>query len=842
MRAAGARGARSWPALLAPFSRYAADHGLVSQTSMRPTQVAQKVLMGLRDAFEQRARRSPLTKSEPPKVLGDGPNPSVHKIAVLGNHLPRQCGIATFTADLSRAISDEYGELECFVLAMNDPGKHYAYPAPVRFEIAATDVASYRRAADYLNASHTDVLSVQHEYGIFGGKAGAHVLALLRELRMPIVTTLHTILAEPNAAQRAVMTDLLEVSTRVVCMSLGGAALLKSVYGADPAKVDNIPHGIPRLPDARRSKARLGLTGKQTILTFGLLSPGKGLEHVIDALPAILEQHPDVVYIVLGATHPHVKERHGETYRLMLESRARRLGVAGNIIFHNRFVEPAELAEFLAAADIYVTPYLSPEQATSGTLAYAVGSGKAVISTPYLYATELLAERRGVLVPWPKDDPGGIARAVVAVLGDPALSAGIRERAAAYGRGMFWPEVARSYVASFEQARAEHAVNRRTEFRAKTLAQRPQALPEVRLDHLRLLSDDTGLLQHAIYSVPRYEDGYCLDDNARALLLMARLQETSSDDLVIVRAMMARYLAYVSHAHDRSTGRFRNFMSFARHWDGEIGSDDSQGRAIWGLGAVVGNSEDGGARSLADSIFHGGLPAILELGSPRAWAYALLGIDEYLGAFQGESKVEAIRQQLATRLLERYRVSRREGWDWFEDSVTYDNARLSQALIVSGARTGSDELLGTGLESLRWLTEVQRSERGYFAPIGSNGFHERGGARAEFDQQPIEACAMVSACLDAERATGDARWALEARRAFDWFLGQNALQQSLYDPRTGACHDGLHADRVNQNQGAEATLSFLLALVEMREAAQAAGSGNTYDRDSAMTELEESAR
>jgi glycosyltransferase involved in cell wall biosynthesis len=766
--------------------------------------------------------------------------PSSSKIAMLGNHLPRQCGIATFTADLSRAISDEYADVESFVLAMNEPGKRYVYPSSVRFEVAATDIASYRRAADYLNSSHADVVSVQHEYGIFGGKAGAHVLALLRELRMPVVTTLHTILAEPGPAQRAVMLELLDVSARVVCMSVGGASLLKTAYGAAPDKVDVIPHGIPRLPDARRSKARLGLADKQTILTFGLLSPGKGIEHVIDALPAIVKQHPDALYVVLGATHPHVKERHGETYRLMLEARARRLGVDSSIIFHNRFVEPEELAEFLAAADIYVTPYLSPEQATSGTLAYAVGSGKAVVSTPYLYAKELLAERRGVLVPWPKDDPGGIARAVVAVLGDAALSAGIRERAAAYGRGMLWPEVARSYVACFERARAEHAANRRDVFRAKTLAQRPPALPEVCLEHLRLLTDDTGLLQHAIYSVPRYEDGYCLDDNARALLLMARLQEACNEDVEIARALMARYLAYVSHAFDRGTGRFRNFMSYTRQWQGEIGSDDCHGRAIWAVGAVVGNSEDIGARSLADSIFHGALPAILELGSPRTWAYALLGIDEYLGAFQGESKVEAIRQQLAGRLLHLHRTVSRRDWAWFEEDVTYDNARLSQALIVSGARTGSDEMLTVGLQSLQWLVELQRTHEGdgYFAPIGSNGFHQRGHGKAEFDQQPIEACAMVSACLDAERATGDARWALEARRAFDWFLGQNALQQPLYDPRTGACHDGLHPDRVNQNQGAEATLSFLLALTEMREAEHVARSGDMHEREQLATQEE----
>jgi glycosyltransferase involved in cell wall biosynthesis len=746
---------------------------------------------------------------------------AIRRVAMLGSYAPRQCGIATFTTDLSDAIAAEFADLDCFVLAMNDAGRHHAYQSRVRFEIAENDVASYRRAADFLNVNPVDVVCLQHEYGIFGGKAGSHVLALLRELRMPIVTTLHTILAEPNPLQREVMDEITRLSERLVVMSTYGAALLRDVHGVAETKIDLIPHGIPSLPSKSRSKDQLGVEGKSVILTFGLLSPDKGIEHVIDALPAILARYPDAVYIVLGATHPHVKRTHGEIYRLALESRARKLGVDSSMIFHDRFVSHDELAEFLAAADIYVTPYLKPEQITSGTLAYAVGSGKAVISTPYSYARELLADGRGVLVPW--RDPQAIAANVIDLLGDDAKRLALSQRAAAYGRAMVWPAVARSYVESFARARSEHADRLRASFQARTLAKQATGLPEINLDHVRLMTDETGILQHATFSVPRYDDGYCLDDNARALLLMALLDDAGTEDVKVVRALAVRYLAFLNHAFDGRLDRFRNFMSYERHWTEASGSDDSHGRALWALGTVVGRSWDPGRQSLAGRLFHAALPAVTKLTSPRAWAFALLGIDEYLHAFRGDSNVQLVRKTLSERLHGLLSRTSTRDWPWFEDRVTYCNARLPQALILSGASMERPEMKAAGLRSLEWLVDVQRSPDGYFAPIGSNGFFERGKHQAVFDQQPVEAYATVSACLDARRVTGDGRWSDHARRAFDWFLGQNQLQQSLYDVTTGGCRDGLHADRVNENQGAESTLSFLLTLLEMRSADRAAG-------------------
>ncbi len=738
------------------------------------------------------------------------------KVALLGSHLPRQCGIATFTSDLTDALQAEVEELDCFVVAMNDVGKRYSYRERVRFEVSEGEIASYRRAADFLNVNAIDVVSLQHEYGIFGGKSGSHVLAWLRELRMPVVTTLHTILAEPNASQRAVMDEVVQLSERIVVMSRTGAELLQKVHRVPDGKIELIPHGIDGIPFDGGKKDLFGVEGQSVILTFGLLSPDKGIEYVIDALPSILAKFPKTVYIVLGATHPHVKERHGETYRLMLENRAMRLGVAPHVLFHNRFVSRPELREFLSVADIYVTPYLKPEQITSGTLAYALGSGKAVISTPYWYAEELLAEGRGILVPW--RDPKSIAKGVIDLLSDDDARLSLRKRAAAYGREMAWPRVAQKYAACFESAIHDYGLRRASAPQSRALAGRTVELPELKLNHLRAMSDSTGLIQHADYNVPCYNEGYCLDDNARALLLTALLEDSGVEEAVEVRALAARYLAFVSHAFNPATGRFRNKMSYARTWLEDCGSEDSHARALWALGTVVGRSVDPGRQSLGGHLFHVALPVAVEFTSPRAWAFTLLGIVEYLRAFQGDSLVQSMQLTLAERLLVAYRGVSVPGWNWFETSVTYSNARLPQALIAVGHYVNNSEMLAAGLESLAWLVREQTSSAGYFTPFGSNGFWPKGQAKALFDQQPVEASGIVSACLEASRTTGDVAWLREARRAFYWFLGDNHLQAALYDDATGGCRDGLHQERINENQGAESTLAFLLSLHELRTA------------------------
>lgn len=739
---------------------------------------------------------------------------AVQRVALLGNYLPRHCGIATFTTDLTNAIADNVPSIECSVVAMNDAGRRHAYPDRVKFEIAESDLASYRRATDFLNVGAIDVLCLQHEYGIFGGKAGSHVLAVLEDVRMPIVTTLHTILGQPSSEQRRVMDEVIRLSSRMIVMSRRGAELLREVHGVPADKIDLIPHGIPVLPNPLASKKRLGVLDTMQLLTFGLLSPDKGIEYVIDALPAVVARHPSAIYVVVGATHPHVKASQGETYRRSLQLRAHKLGVDKHVVFHDRFVSAAELGEFLSAADIYITPYLNPEQITSGTLAYAVGTGKAVISTPYQYAREVLDDGRGILVPW--RDSEAIGAALLTLIDDPKELAALGARAAEYGRDMVWPSVARQYAASFERALRESTTRRRSASAARSRTRRPADLPEQNLQHLRALTDDTGILQHAAFSVPRYEDGYCLDDNARALLLTTMIVDAGIDDQTTTSALSSRYLAFVSHAWNSELCRFRNFMSYSRAWLEPHGSDDSHGRALWALGTVVGRSHEPGRKSLGSELFHAALPAVCDLESPRASALALLGIHEFLRAFQGESRVELLQQRLGDALLSRFqRPGASPDWLWCEDVVAYDNARLPQALIVTGDQLGRDEMTAAGLASLRWLVDLQHADGGVFAPIGSNGFYPRNGERARFDQQPIEACAMVSAGLDAWRVTGDQYWVGEMWRAFNWFTGENELGVSLYDPSTGGCRDGLHPDRSNENQGAESTLSFLLALADM---------------------------
>ena len=742
-------------------------------------------------------------------------NSPISRIAFIGNYLPRQCGIATFTTDLCEAIAIEHSDTTCIALPVNDVEGGYSYPSRVRFELTEKDIESYRRAADFLNINNVDLVCLQFEYGIFGGHAGSHILTLLRELRMPIVTTLHTILREPDAPQRRVLQEVAALSDRLVVMSGRGVEFLQTVYRVLPGKIDLIPHGIPDLPfvDPSFHKDLFGVEGKIVLLSFGLLSANKGIENVIAALPAILAKHPNVVYFIVGATHPHVKRHEGESYRLSLQWLAQEKRVAGHVIFYNRFVSLEELVEFIGAADIYITPYLNPAQIVSGTLAYTLGAGKAVISTPYWYAEEMLAEERGALVPF--CDAEALAEQVIDLLDNPAKRHGMRKRAYLFGRDMVWSQVARRYMEIFQRARAERRHFTPTDFAVKPLDKRPGELPPLKLDHLRRMTDDTGMFQHAIFTVPNYREGYTIDDNARALTVSTLLEELGNGQAL---ELASRYLAFVWYAFNTETRRFRNFMDYQRNWLEESGSDDSHGRTLWALGSLLGRSNTPALHSLAGRLFEQALPVIIHTTSPRAWAFALIGIHDYLRRFDGDRRASQVREELAARLMGLYQNHRAGEWRWYEESLTYCNAVLPHALLMSGQWIPNNDMTEAGLESLGWLADLQRADAsgGHFVPIGSNGFYQRGGERARFDQQPVEAQAMVSACLEAHRITRDKNWHKEARRAFDWFLGRNDLNLPIYDPTTGGCRDGLHPDRPNENQGAESSLAFLQAVLELR--------------------------
>ena len=731
-------------------------------------------------------------------------------------------------------------------LPVNDTDEGYEYPAQVRWSLSQDDSSSYEEAADFLNFNNIDMVCLQHEYGIFGGPAGSHILHLLRRLKMPVVTTLHTVLREPDRDQLMVMKEIAALSDRLIVMSQLSAQFLQEIFKVPERMIDIVPHGVPDLPflDPNFFKDRFRVEGKAVLLTFGLLSPNKGIENVIQALPQILSKHKNVVYLVAGATHPHILRREGEEYRASLQALAKAAGVESQVIFHNHFVSPEKMVEFIGAADIYITAYRHEAQVVSGTLAYALGAGKAIISTPYWHAVELLDDGRGALVPF--QNPRAIAQKTIELLDTPAIRHAMRKRAYLFAREMIWKRVAQGYMESFSRARSDRMETPRVQFTARAMERSLNRLPELKLNHINTLTDDTGILQHAIFTVPNRAEGYTTDDNARALILMvllgqpgleqggleqgdleqASLGQTGKDQPAMGSAgtghvmnadWVFRYLGFLEHAFNPGRKRFRNFLGYDRRWLEEQGSEDSHGRALWALGSVLARSTHRGLRGAAGRLFEFSLPAVMEFHSPRACAYTLLGIQEYLHSYPGDRDAQRVRFALAQRLLGMYESIRRPDWKWFENVLAYGNARLPEALLLVGSACGDERMLLAGLDSLDWLMDAHACPtHGHFVPIGSQGFYRQGGVKARFDQQPIEAGGVVSACLEAYRVTGESRWRKRAWSAFNWFLGDNDLQLPLYDSETGGCRDGLHPDRANENQGAESTLSFLMALLKMR--------------------------
>ena len=738
---------------------------------------------------------------------------ALKSIVLIGNHLPRLCGIATFTTHLLESIALNAPDKACWAVAMNDRPEGYSYPPQVRLEINQTQLNEYSLTADLLNLDQVDVVCLEHEYGIFGGKRGSFIIELLRDLKMPVVTTLHTILKDPSPQDRQIMIQLAEFSDRLVVMSERSVEFLRDIYLVPEEKIVLIHHGIPDVPfiESDAYKGKFGVSGKKVILTFGLLSPGKGIDVVINALPEIVKAHPQLIYMVVGATHPHLKAEQGEDYRNSLQIRAKDLGVSDHIVFHDRFVSDEDLLEFIGAADIYVTPYLNEAQIISGTLAYALGMGKAVISTPYWHAQELLADDRGRLVPF--RDPVAMAREIIDLLDHPDERLAIQERAYHYGRKMVWSDVGRRYLDTFAEAKRQRFRKNVSERSLEPLGLRQQRLPEIKLEYLRRMTDDTGMLQHAKYTVPDRTHGYCVDDNARALIVAVTLQDLQPLDSAL-SDLAAIYLSFLGHAFNGETGRFRNFMSYDRLWLEEAGSEDSHGRAVWGLGVAVALGRDKGQVGFGVDLFHRALGATEHFTHPRAIAFAIIGIHAYLSHSGGDSRAKRMCKTLSDRLMKQFRDFATKDWPCCEESLTYDNARLPQALLLSGQWLADSEMLKMALRALEWLKQVQTDEKGrHFAAIGNHGWFTKGGSKAQFDQQPIEAAAMVDACIEAFSCTRDEKWISYAYRCLNWYQGDNDLGVSLCDYATGGCRDGLETQGANQNQGAESTLCWLMALL-----------------------------
>jgi len=721
------------------------------------------------------------------------------KAAIIGNFPPRRCGLATFTRDMYACLSRALPNADWAVIAMNDPGADYDYPLEVTHQIAQDDMAAYRRLADTLNADGTQVLFVQHEFGIYGGPSGAYLIECLERVRFPIVTTLHTVLETPNDAQTRVMQALIRLSSTLVTMTRKGADILRRVYGVRPEQISIVPHGAPSRPlrDTAEFKSHLHLAGRKTLTTFGLLSPNKGIETVIAALPEIRETCPDAVYLVVGATHPHLVRNEGEKYRDSLKAMARELGVEDNIRFINRFINDNDLIDILQATDVYVTPYLTEAQITSGTLSYALALGRPTVSTPYWHAAEALAGGVGILCDF--HDTQAFAEAISRLLASDKVRADMAMRAYMAAQPSRWSAVAHAYAARAAGDVAGY------ETRAAVLPAPPSWAAIARM------TDDCGLFQHGRYRLPDRQHGYCTDDNARALSLAARqsrLVPLTPDQI----SLAYRYAAFLNHAWNGES--FRNFMAYSREWRDDGGYDDCNARAYESLVDVTRSDLPPDLRQWACDLGHLIMPRAENWTSLRARAVMIKALVRAFGVFGDGQDIQVLVRYFSRDLHQRFRHQSRPGHAWFEPELAYDNARISEGLIVGGAFLGEPDMIEDGLTAQRWLMKRQTRE-GLFVPVPNSGFSDDGPDHPLYDQQPLEVLATIDAALSALRLTGDRQWRDEALRAFAWFHGENTAGLPLLDGE-GGCYDGLNPNGLNLNQGAESILSYPLSWAALK--------------------------
>lgn len=731
------------------------------------------------------------------------------KVVFVGTYLPRKCGIGTFTYDLFHSIFEEAMCGSCGVIAINDTQEGYAYPQDVVFEINQNDIQSYRVAADYINLSGVDVVSVQHEFGIFGGEGGKNIDYLLGNLKKPVITTLHTVNSFLESHYKASFLKVANLSTALVVMSNQAKEIVTQNYGISENKIHVIPHGIPDVPfvDPSFYKDKFDVEGRFVILTFGLLSPNKGIEMVLNALPEVVKKYPKVAYLILGSTHPNVKRLQGEEYRLSLLRLVKKLKLEQHVFFHNRFVELYELCEFIGACDIYITPYLQKEQIVSGTLAYAFGMGKAVISTPYWYAQEMLKDDCGKLVEF--GDTASLSNVIIELMENEVERNKIRKNAYELGRNMIWKEVARQYHNVFEKALREYTISGRGRSLQKQFVEQ-NTIPEIKLDHLIRLTDDTGIIQHATFGIPNRDSGYSADDVARALVVVLQYYNQFQDEKVLPLA--ERYISFLHHAQLKD-GRFHNFMNYKREFIDEVGSEDTWGRVLWAIGCAIQIRSNHQIQLLAREIF-GKAITNLELTHPQALSYAIVGFYYFLRKYEGATQEKRILQDMADKLVEFYEIHKREEWHWFSDTITYGYGKIIEALLLAYKITDCENYRETAFTCLDSLTErLYKNE--YFDFVGNKDWLKPAGKREYYDQQPIDAGYLVETYLVAYDVSQDTKYLDLAQAAFEWFLGRNRSGETIYNFVTGGCNDGLGQHGVNLNQGAESIICFLLASLEI---------------------------
>ncbi|PPK86139.1 glycosyltransferase involved in cell wall biosynthesis [Neolewinella xylanilytica] len=758
------------------------------------------------------------------------------KIALLGNYPPKACGIGTFTHSLALAILSNLkaGEVSEFaeIIAMEDPADDHQYPEEVSRCIPPQLIQDYRDTADYLNENDFDLLLLQHEYGIFGGDDGAYILHLLDRVRIPVIVTFHTVLKEPSYGQRSVLRRIGRRAQSIVVMSQLARELLRDVFRIEEEKIDVIEHGVPVIESDPIDliRQRHGWQDRRVLFTFGLLGRGKGIETSIRALPAIVARHPNTLYVVLGKTHPHVLRSNGEEYRNYLQELASELGVADNLRMISKFADEQELFDCLRAADVYVVPYPNEAQITSGTLAYAVGAGAAIVSTPFWHATELLQGGRGKLFPF--NDSAALADQILELLDNETERSAMRERAATYGEHLLWPRIGKQYLRVFGKAKVAYA-----RFRQETAV--TVSLPQLKLDHLLRLTDDCGILQHAKYATPNRHEGYCLDDNGRALLLTGMLLRKGLGDREALLKLADTYIAYVYHAQNQD-GTFRNFMSFDRRFLDKLGSEDSYGRALWGVSYCYANPPRPDQRQLLEEIFIRAIGHLESMRSPRTLAYGIISLTYFLDHKPGDEAMLDLLDRSCNRLVDHYQDSRTDQWHWFENYLTYSNGILPMALFRALRHLNKDRLRVVAAEATDFLVAESITD-GVLYPVGCHEPYIQDCDRPRFDQQPVDAMAMVLLLSEACMHPETRHHGKNLKTAFAWFTGQNEMMASMYNPQSGGCYDGLMEAGVNYNQGAESLLAYLISRVEMdnycrKDPAEPCYEGDE-DTDSALKKL-----
>jgi len=729
------------------------------------------------------------------------------KIAFIGTYAPRQCGIGSFTQHLFQSTGDGSGTSGNFVVAINDPGSTYMYPPEVKFIIDQDDHGTYLKAAEFINQNQVDVCVVQHEFGIFGGQNGIFILTLLHSLEVSVMATFHTVLNKPSYNQLAVMKEITRVAGKLIVMAHKAAEILRQTYGVPSEKIELVPHGVPPIRyDRTAARLELGLETKRVLLTFGFLGRNKGIETAICALPRVVAKYPDVVYVVLGKTHPNVVKHAGEEYRLFLHRLVKKLGLEDHVVFLNQYASEDDLFKYLAASDIYLTPYLGEAQITSGTLSYAVGVGSAVVSTPYWHAAELLAEGRGELFNFADEEQ--LTNLLVDLLAHPDKLEALRDKAGEYGKTITWPKTG----ARYHELTRDLMANVPKAILKKDPALDRSILPPLRFDHIERLTDRVGIFQHANFGIPNYNEGYCLDDNARALLMMLMAYRRTNSEQAL--KYIAVYLGYLNYAQN-TDGTFRNFMGFNRSFLDDVSSEDAFGRAVWALGYAIAYSPMDAYYQVVQRLFSNAAPHLEHLKSIRSIANTLIGLYYYLKDNPSNEEMSELTRKLAQRLYDAYQLHRTDTWHWYESLLAYDNGLLPMAMLCAAEVTNNASFRDVAFESLEFL-ESHTLSKGHLSLIGNENWYRQTGVPSPFAQQPVDAMAMVLLYFQAYSYAGDPRYLSRLYTSFMWFLGENDLRVSMYDFDTHGCCDGLQRDGVNRNQGAESTLAYLISYLALQ--------------------------